>query len=832
LTDDTDGNPLADNDPSLLHRGLRSRTLSLLANWAAHAEQYWYELPDAPPFCRGAGESAGCYGTGYNAWGVQTNQKYVSAMAVLGTLGEGTGLVSHDVCRLARERALAALRFSLNSHVSGSGTCTDGTRWGHTWISALGIERMMHGVYLLDPYMDEVDGNPYADENPYADGDLRVALQRVLCSEADWILESYHRGGHCGVVGDVWNQTGSNAPESNLWNGAILWRASTMYPDHPHVAAWQQKAHHFLMNAVSVPADAAERNRADDRLIAGRSVHEWHVGANFFPSYALDHHGYLNVGYMFICLSNAAMLHFGMKRLGLPAPESLYHHQADLWRVSRRLLFSNGRLARVGGDSRVRYAYCQEYALPSLLFAADVFDEPFAGALLAEQLGWIEQEAAYNAAGEPAHRGSFYGRRLQALAERSPYYYTRLESDRACALGMVLAFLEQLVDRSLDADGGPNAKGEARGKLGPEPGPEAHQAFESSVAGTWCEPAHGAVVQRCPSRLASFSWRAHGLGQGMCQPPDDGHLAEWSYNLCGLARFQGEGEIEGGQTRHRRLLRHEIQCFEGGFTTWGAIAEGVDLQIAEGWHGDLSATHQVAFVALPDARTVVGLQFCKTACHRTYAGEVKGLHLSLPNDLFNGFRRELQTEGRTVILQAPAGQAYILDLASPWVCIEGRVGVVRLYGEESLTVDRVPDRRGGRYGSLYTEQICLGCSAGVRALDPETAIIDCGWAVLSGADLEQTRSCACDSMQLDIAGALARGVRVRGADRWYAIVANWGSDSVLCPARALLGSGSSSSGTVGYDLLRRKQLSGQDELAVLPGQVGVVALGARQGQDG
>jgi hypothetical protein len=59
-------------------------------------------------------------------------------------------------------------------------------------------------------------------------------------------------------------------------------------------------------------------------------------------------------------------------------------------------------------------------------------------------------------------------------------------------------------------------------------------------------------------------------------------------------------------------------------------------------HGCLnSTTHQAAFVALPDGHTVVGLQFCQTDAHRTYAGQVKGLHLSLLNDLFSRFRRQL-----------------------------------------------------------------------------------------------------------------------------------------------------------------------------------------------
>ena len=109
----------------------------------------------------------------------------------------------------ALERAMAALRFSLASHVSGDFQCTDGTRWGHTWISALGIERMMHGVYHLMPYMT---------------GEDKAALRRVLTSEAHWLAHDHERGSLRRVHAGLWAADGKNVPESNLWNGAILWR--------------------------------------------------------------------------------------------------------------------------------------------------------------------------------------------------------------------------------------------------------------------------------------------------------------------------------------------------------------------------------------------------------------------------------------------------------------------------------------------------------------------------------------------------------------------------------------------------------------------------------
>jgi len=205
--------------------------LHLLDRWRQRAELDWYDLP---------GQSGlGCYSTGYNSWGVQTNQKYLAAMAVLAERGARAG-VPAATCDAARERALAALRFSLRSHCSGDLTCTDGTPWGHTWISALGVERMMHGVLLLQPYLSDEE---------------QAGLRRMLVSESTWIARELVRGKAAGVVAGLWNSEGRNVPESNLWNGALLWRTAAHYPDEPEAEAWREQAHRFLVNSVSVPAD-------------------------------------------------------------------------------------------------------------------------------------------------------------------------------------------------------------------------------------------------------------------------------------------------------------------------------------------------------------------------------------------------------------------------------------------------------------------------------------------------------------------------------------------------------------------------------------------------
>ena len=87
----------------------------------------------------------------------------------------------------------------------------------------------------------------------------------------------------------------------------------------------------FLLNGICLPDEAKS-----EKIIKGKPLSEWNVGANFFESFALNHHGYLNVGYMVICLSNIAMIHFAYKKRGLKAPEELYHNAYGLWQLIKK----------------------------------------------------------------------------------------------------------------------------------------------------------------------------------------------------------------------------------------------------------------------------------------------------------------------------------------------------------------------------------------------------------------------------------------------------------------------------------------------------------------
>lgn len=707
--------------------------LRLLEPWVKPFREYCYS-----PVAR---QDLLCYGTGYNGWGMQTHQKAFAALAVLAadprTDSSRTGMAREDML----DTALRMLRFTLESHLEGSYRCEDGTSWGHTWISVLGVERMMHGVEAIEEHLTAAD---------------RELLRKVLVSESDWLMDHYE------VVGHLLNESGRNKPESNLWNGSMLHRTAALYPDTPRAEEYKEKGTRFLVNSISVASDALSA-----AVLDGKPVSEWFIGENFFEeSYALNHHGYLNVGYMVICLSNAAMLHFTFKRLGVAPPEALYHHVKELWDTVKPFLFPDGRLLRIGGDTRVRYCYCQDYLLPSLMMAADLFGDEDCPALEAGWLRLVETEMAANG------DGTYLSARCADLKRVSPLYYTRLESDRAVTLSYG-AFWRRLFAElpvALRSEG-----------------------YQPAAPYAWEDEYHGACLVKGKKRIASWTWQAGEGPQGLCLPADGSDLAEWRYNLAG--RIQGLGAFNYNQTES-----HGHRTFGGGFVTWGKTLACSEELLAEQQIRDVLAVSQAAFAALPDDCTVVGLQYAKTV-YRSYISSVQGLLLHVPNDIFNGGRRTYcYGETETVLEGAGAadqqmGREQRIGTESHWLNVDGRLGVVQAYGPAPLTVHR-PGRRqigikplknrpqSAAMGMLYADEICSPFRDEMRDVPPDTVLVDTGFAVLADCGPQETRELAeggCMAVAITAAGAAAevenvlRAVAVQGADgQRYLLAANFG----------------------------------------------------------
>lgn len=607
------------------------------------------------------------YGTGESAsWPVQSNCNIFAALSVLAA---DPGVPEAQRAGL-RETALKMLRYCMSTHISGTELATDGKQWGCHWISGLGLERMTHGVNAIRDSLTPVD---------------QANLRRMLLTEADFLLEKYE------VVASMYDR--SNMPESNIWNGGILMRAALDYPDAANAEQYLQKATLFLLNGISYPSDAE-----CDAVFNGRKVRDWHIAPNFTPNYSLDHHGYLNVGYMALCLSNLAMLHFNFRERGQTAPPELYWHLKELWELVKKLTFDDGRLLRVGGDTRSRYTYCQNFAIPAWLLAVDLFNDADAAEFESRWLEQVRCEAEYSG------DGGFYTRRLANIRDKSYFYFTRLESDILLCLSYG-AYWRRKFDLAAD-------KTEQRD-------------FR------WQDEYHGATVLREPEAIRSWVWHAGQGATAVCVPPHRSDMGEWQCNLHGelitpYCQFPTYGP-------HEHVLLED--CFlNSGECYWRQLA-----QQGEGEEEYQYARQQIVCAALPDGKTMLVMDYAVIIKEITLQ-MVKGLCLKMPNDLFNASRRHYRGDGFDEILTGNPGRDDTKIINSKYLIIDDELSVQNVYGSEKLTLYRPAEPQiiiRKQYGpwmtSLYADEICSTFSAGIRRWRPKEVVIDCGTAVTVGS---------------------------------------------------------------------------------------------------
>lgn len=668
-----------------LKRWLQFASETLLRSVAGHPELSYY----------GTGESA--------HWAVQSNMNVAAALAVAGV---------EDADPAAVERALALFRYAMRTHVTGDLAATDGVSWGRHWISVLGAERMTHGVNALEPYFTAEDRERY---------------RAFRFAEADFLLREHP------VKAGMLNSSGDNRPESNIWNGGFLWRAALDYPDAPDAALWRERGTRFLLNGISHALDAASEQRFD-----GRPLREWHVGFNFTPNYSLDHHGYMNVGYSIICLSNLAMLHFNFRERGQNPPEALLLHVGDLWRTVRNFFFDDGRLLRIGGDTRARYTYCQCYALPALWLAGDVLRDADAARLRERYLELLLQEQECN------RDGSFYGERLREIREQSYYYYTRLESDPAVVLSQELRW--------------------QRFAALPEP------AAEPLPACAWHDSFHGAYLLKNHSAVRSFVQRGAAGPVALCLPADRSDLAEWEGNLfCRVGLHHCEA----------RSGRSAGKSGADFFTHCGSV-EWVESQpYGEGEGRYPVAESRFAVAALPDGRSMLVLERVVVLKESTFE-RVIPVNLQIPNDLYNRAGRSYragENEWKTAALPDAAEK---IATAARKLSVDGRLAVAAVGGVEELCIFR-PVGRGAALlhapalKSLYVETV--GGEFGVPFGRYPAGTVLADTAAALAVDAPETF--AADGEFLSGADGF-RGMRLRGVDGvWYRLLANFGDSETV-----------------------------------------------------
>ncbi len=277
----------------------------ILRDACRHADSQWHLASFDP--------NAGYWGNG-----ISDGNEGIRAVASM-TLACGALLKYSDLKGAERDNTLAkaraGIRYAVSTHLTGLQRCTDGKRWGRGWQSAMWTATLAFGAWLI-----------WADLDP----ELRQGVERVVSFEADRFLSAKPPSGR-------WADTKA---EENAWDLGGISIAAHMLPDHPHAAAWREKAIEYAVNTLSVKKD-----RRDETLLDGRPIREWVCTENLHPDFTLENHNIFHPSYV-QCSSYLLMqsaMHAAYARV--PVMQASSHHLMDVWAMFQGILLPWGETA-------------------------------------------------------------------------------------------------------------------------------------------------------------------------------------------------------------------------------------------------------------------------------------------------------------------------------------------------------------------------------------------------------------------------------------------------------------------------------------------------------
>jgi hypothetical protein len=573
---------------------------------------------------------------------------YLLTMAVLAGDTTYDARSSGVSAELVRERAVSCLRYLLRTHVTGDMKRPSGESWGDGAQAPWWVSRVAIAGKLLEPRLTPAD---------------REALQRVVTYEAGRQAARVPSAGQAGET---------NAVE-NAWSAELLTWSAALYPMEMEAKRWEERARAFLMNVLSMPQD-----REDEALADGRPVREQVATANLLADGIATTRGAVNFCALARPLPSLASIYYAYASTRRTPPQALLRHLDDVWRVAKQFYLFDGRFAYPAGQEWPRYTYGSYFMLPALALFQVSGGEPSAVRLMERALfRRFEQEQVGNA------DGTFYGSRFSggATAGRGAMF----ETDTYAMLALTY-LLHRLSPRI--------------------PSVAREPAFQEALAGQWVNREAEFAIARAPLAFCSISWRSVGervAPRGLFVPAGGDDLVEW-----GPDQLIGSFEIDGFE--RTRTIRHHDRAVPGGIVSTGRILEG--RREGAGRNGPGRATgpsdavhppvratpstgvhHHVAFVALP-ADGIVVLFNLSIAAQQIRVARNEGLQLYLANDLQNGNRRTLTSELDDMVVNGvePGEPPDTRQIASSWVNVDGKLGVVLAYGQEAFTLRNVSAR--------------------------------------------------------------------------------------------------------------------------------------------
>ncbi len=415
----------------------------------------------------------------------------------------------------------------------------------------------------------------------------RKNLERVVVYEADLQLS---RLVPTGLAEDT-------KAEENAWDAEILATAIALYPDHAHAAQWFDKFKEFTINTFSTAADLK-----DQRLVDGVPLCDQVYTVNLHSDYTLENHGAYHFCYVASPLHSIAWSFYALQQAGQSIPEALFHHVKVVWQRVKPT-FLDHRFAYLSGKDWARYTYGLYFIVPALIVLQHRYQDGDATAMEQARFKALAEEQAENS------DGSFFGTRFT----QGQYWGQPAKYESDCYANMGLAFLLQK-------------------KLNPQISATPYTQLQQHLTDLHVSPECGIAFARNEKIFASFSWQTLTTTFPVAQFIPIGHedMAEWqANNLLG-----------------RLVLTESVRAV--GVKGMRALPSGFEIDGVLSYlnrKGQFVYEHHV-YVRMDTQLNRMHIRSRFVAKRKLFVRRVEGLYLTVANDRFNGFERQIFSAGK------------------------------------------------------------------------------------------------------------------------------------------------------------------------------------------
>ncbi len=213
--------------------------------------------------------------------------------------------------QIAKDKAIAILRFVASTHGEGEQLCSDGKPWKSQWQSAYWAATSGRGAWLL---WDDLDPQ------------LKWLAARMICDEADRFVDR-----------PLDHQVKSDTKaEENAWNSQVVSLAFNMFPNHPRHKVWGETANKWQISSFMTSQDAQS-----DVVIDGKPLKEWSSYPNIYDDYTLENHDRVHPDYMTTITINMYQI-LDYDFAGNPRPAALTFNAEKIYANLKTLVFADG----------------------------------------------------------------------------------------------------------------------------------------------------------------------------------------------------------------------------------------------------------------------------------------------------------------------------------------------------------------------------------------------------------------------------------------------------------------------------------------------------------